>query len=135
MSAGMRHWAAPYIHRPWQLGAEGPAAYDCWGLVRAVQREHFGRELPPLDAGLQAITAGWQPGVSPGRGDGGDIVEMRSARGPHVGVLIVADGRDGVLHAVGHRDADGRDHGDVCFTPIEQLGALGLGRLRFWRPV
>lgn len=46
------HWAAEYIGRPWHAGARGPQAFDCWGLFLAIQRDHFGRDLPeiPVDA-------------------------------------------------------------------------------------
>jgi len=135
MDQPQKHWAARYIGLPWVLDAQGPDAYDCWALVRAVQRDHFGRTLAPLDAGIEAVTAGWRLLLSlDSGGTEGDIVEMRSARGPHVGVLVFADGRWGVLHAVGFRDGDGVDHGDVTFTPFPDLIAFGLGRVRIWTP-
>src|SRR6187399_3217256 len=35
------------IGKPWRLGARGPDAYDCWGLVREVlQRMRPGEALP-----------------------------------------------------------------------------------------
>jgi hypothetical protein len=35
------------IGKPWRLGARGPDAYDCWGLVREVlQRMRPGLPLP-----------------------------------------------------------------------------------------
>lgn len=42
----MMHWAFNYLGKAWQSGAQGPDAYDCWGLVRAINKMHFGRELP-----------------------------------------------------------------------------------------
>jgi len=42
------HWAAEFIGRPWHAGARGPDAFDCWGLFLAIQREHFGRDLPEI---------------------------------------------------------------------------------------
>src|SRR3546814_10822543 len=42
------HWAADLIGRPWRAGARGPHALDCWGLFLAIQREHFGRDLPEI---------------------------------------------------------------------------------------
>ncbi len=46
------HWATHYIGLPWHAGARGPGTFDCWGLFLAIQREHFGRDLPeiPVDA-------------------------------------------------------------------------------------
>lgn len=132
-SAPDKHWAARYIGLPWALGALGPNAFDCWGLVRHVELQHFGRALPPLGAGMNIVTQGWE---SPAAGvyAAGDIVEMRSARGPHVGIWIEADRRAGVLHSVGLRDEAGIDHGSVLFTMPEALAALGLGRLKLWKP-
>ena len=48
----MMHWATDLIGRPWVAGARGPDSFDCWGLFLAIQREHFGRDLPeiPVDA-------------------------------------------------------------------------------------
>jgi hypothetical protein len=40
------HWAMQYMGKPWESGAQGPDAYDCFALVRAVQRDVFGRDLP-----------------------------------------------------------------------------------------
>ena len=40
------------IGLPWVAGARGADSYDCWGMFLAVQRDHFGRDLPeiPVDA-------------------------------------------------------------------------------------
>lgn len=49
------HSALAYIDligRPFEFGARGPEAYDCWGLVMAVSRR-FGRELPDFGAGCE----------------------------------------------------------------------------------
>jgi cell wall-associated NlpC family hydrolase len=34
------------IGKPWRLGARGPDAYDCWGLV-LVLADRFGCKVPP----------------------------------------------------------------------------------------
>lgn len=94
------------------LGATGPASFDCWGLVRYVQRERFGREMPPLSIGdaqlpeqLKSIQqlarrSKWkrQVHVTP---EDGDILLMHSLQGPHVGVAIFVDSQPRILHAVG----------------------------------
>ena len=123
------------IGLPWIAGARGPDAYDCWGLFLAVQRQHFGRELPeiPVDAldlraVLDAFTAHperqrWQP-VS--AAEEGDAVLMRQARDPvHIGVWLDIDG-GGVLHAV--------RHAGVVFQTLAALDAHGWqieGHYRF----
>lgn len=41
----MTHWAFDYIGKPWVVASDGPDAYDCWGLVVAVQRRLYGHDL------------------------------------------------------------------------------------------
>lgn len=123
------------IGLPWVAGARGPEAYDCWGLFLAVQRQHFGRDLPeiPVDAldlraVLDAFTAHperrrWQP-VS--AAEEGDAVLMRQSRYPvHIGLWLGIDG-GGVLHAV--------RHAGVVFQTLAALNAHGWrieGHYRF----
>lgn len=38
-----------YLGKPWQAGADGPDAFDCFGLVRAFYRDHFGVQLPVVE--------------------------------------------------------------------------------------
>lgn len=42
-------WVLAYLGAPWMAGADGPHAYDCWGLVRAVYRDRLGIVLPMID--------------------------------------------------------------------------------------
>jgi hypothetical protein len=123
------------IGLPWVAGARGPEAYDCWGLFLAVQRQHFGRDLPeiPVDAlnlraVLDAFTAHperqrWQ---SVSAAEEGDAVLMRQSRYPvHIGVWMDIDG-GGVLHAV--------RHAGVVFQSLAALNAHGWrieGHYRF----
>ncbi len=51
------HWATHYIGLPWHAGARGPEAFDCWGLFLAIQRDHFGRELPEIP---ELLLHGWR---------------------------------------------------------------------------
>lgn len=126
------------IGLPWLAGARGPEAYDCWGLFLAVQRQHFGRDLPqiPIDAlNLRAVLDAfhghperqrWQP-VS--AAEEGDAVLMRQSRYPvHIGVWLDIDG-GGVLHAV--------RHAGVVFQTLAALDAHGWrieGYYRFREP-
>lgn len=100
------HWAASYIGIPWSKDGTGPDSYHCWSFVRAIERVHFGRELPeiPNPGDLLGIArlfrdhpehARWERVGNPVEGD---VVQMRAARYPiHVG-LWVGDARGGVLH-------------------------------------
>ena len=138
MNVITEHWAAPLIGRPWQSLAEGPEAFDCRGLVRCVFREQRGMDVRALvpeiahDARAILTAAAEQGWRSVGRGlkalpQEWDIVTMTSADGPHVGVMIRADGPLLLLHCVG-----GRVGQVICQTP-SQAAAQGFGRFEFWR--
>jgi hypothetical protein len=96
-----------YIGRPWRAEADGPDAYDCKGLVRAVQRASWGREVPALlypqvldFAQLRDACGrqGW--GLVQDKPREADIIEVKGKQGPHVGVFVISRGRLKVLHAV-----------------------------------
>lgn len=122
------HWSAAWLRRAWTPD------FTCWTLVREVQAQHFGRTVPDLDvadtaAVGAAIAAGrWQ--VVDGPAIAGDVITVHGHDGPHIGVAL-GDGR--LLHNVGGM-RDGVPRGGVCIDPIDQLGALGFGRLKMWRP-
>lgn len=96
-------WVAPWVGRPFALGARGPVAYDCWGLVRAVALAEYSVDLPSWSdyasdadrAELARIAAGghggWQE-IDEEQARPGDVVELRVLGQPcHVG-LVVAQG-------------------------------------------
>lgn len=129
MSAAAPHWASAYIGAPWVAGE-----HDCWGFVRRVQRERYGREIPPFDvdafnrlACARAVRdnperSNWRQVAAPQEGD---AVLLAHAKHPsHVGVWVEADG-GGVLHCV---EGDG-----VVFQTRKSLSACGWGRLEFYR--
>lgn len=127
------HWAGQYIGTPWENGAQGPDAYDCWSFFRMVQREHYGRDVPFVDEDADNIRAvmrdmsahderaNWTPVESPK--DGSAVLMAHSRYPSHVGVWIDVDG-GGVLHCV-------RGEG-VVFSSIASLKAVGWGRLEFF---
>lgn len=127
----MTHWAERYIGRPWASGANGPDSFDCWGLVREVERDHFGRELPDapdrqalIDTAREVLGAqAWVRTIAPIEGDG---VIMRMGPQVHVGVYLEADG-GGVLHAV--------EGVGVVFTARDQLAVRGWRRVEYWHCV
>jgi cell wall-associated NlpC family hydrolase len=104
----MNHWAEAYIGKPWCVAADGPDAFDCWGLVVDIQRQHYGRtlEIIPVEQDnlrqlirtieTHPVRQDWQPTNTPNEGD---VVLLRQSRHPiHVGVWLDVDG-GGVLHA------------------------------------
>lgn len=114
---------AALIGTPWQEGAVGPEAYDCWAAAAMVEERFFGRVLPRLGADRRAaITrarATWRTCASP---RDGDIVEMRRmGRANHVGVWIAG----AVLHCQ-------RGAGMVYDRP-DAIRAMGW-QMRFWTP-
>jgi cell wall-associated NlpC family hydrolase len=132
--ASAAHWSGPFIGVPHVPGAEGPEAFDCWGLVRHVSQAVFGKALPALSIAQPDPTpeqwralrtlvksSAWKSTRGPGRA--GDVLLMIGADGlPHVGILI--DG-DRVLHTI--------TGGAAGIDRIEALGGLGFGHLEFWR--
>ncbi|WP_210880346.1 host specificity factor TipJ family phage tail protein [Roseovarius autotrophicus] len=87
---------APLIGIPWQAGASGPDAYDCWAAAAMVEARLFGRALPGLTPerrrGIASARQVWALSRIPRNGD---IVEMRRmGRANHVGVWI----EGGILH-------------------------------------
>lgn len=123
------HPAAKYIDMPWS------EEFNCWGLIRAVQADCFGRKMPELPIGssedqtaaLLAVVVGWSR--VPGRPMDGDIVTMTGPRGPHVGVVV--QGR--LMHNVGGRKEDGTVEGCVRVDELDELFRLGFGHLKVWR--
>ena len=137
MSAGQTHWAAGLIGLPWQRGATGPREYDCWGLVRHVQRVRFAREMPALSigtatnwTGIRAMINRTAWGLAEGLQREGDVVTMKGSDGPHVGVVIEADGQPVMLHCIG---TEGSNGGGVIVTDISEISLLGFARVEIWR--
>lgn len=91
------HWCTPFIGLPYQRGAQGPEAWDCWSFFRRVQRERYGRELPllPSPEGLRQIARampvwagqfGWRVTTAPIDGDAVFLCRLRDPT--HIGVWL-----------------------------------------------
>ena len=142
------HWTTAYIGRPWELGAEGPDAFDCWGLAKTLQAERYGRELPSLrvmqaNPSPEQTTAllglmrrgGWSILPDWRQMMDGDLLRMQSPMGPHIGVAVRRHHAQpiAVLHCVGALDLDGVPHGASEMATLAQLVAEGFGQFQAWR--
>jgi cell wall-associated NlpC family hydrolase len=120
---------------PYAEGANGPRAYDCWGIARRCERELFGRELPVGSrdpAELAQVFAkivrrdssvDW---IEVKRPQHGDVVTLRHTDHPrHIGVWLALN-RGAVLHAVENAGVQLE-----LRAPMEMQGWTGF---RFFRP-
>lgn len=96
------------VGKSWEIGAHGPEEFDCWGLVWAVQKNVFGRELPrvenpPTDnlrhlmkfIAVHPARKQWKVGQK----HHGALVEMAYSDVTfHVGVFLDVDG-GGIIHS------------------------------------
>lgn len=97
-------WVERYRGRPFLRGSDGPEAFDCYGLVRAVLRDVWGASTPALDgawhldsaerldAALEAPGSPWT--AAEGQPLPGDVLTFH---GPQAGselhvAIVVADG-------------------------------------------
>jgi cell wall-associated NlpC family hydrolase len=134
----MDHWANTYIGRPWVPGGRGPAAFDCWGLLVHVYREHYGLTVPPyvghhsedirenLRLFLKEARSGrWRElDIREAKRDGDAVALSMGRRFHHVGVFLDLDGGL-ILHAL-------QGKGVIAQTAAG-LRTFGLNNLRFYR--
>jgi cell wall-associated NlpC family hydrolase len=116
-------WVADYIGIPYEEHGRTSVGCDCWGLVRLVLFERFGKILPSLTKEYEAV----DPGVTARLVDQtralvnaqmvtdplpGDIAVMRSGPHPsaHVGIVV----RGGYLL---HTDRGVASHVDRLDSP------------------
>jgi cell wall-associated NlpC family hydrolase len=93
-------WATEYVGIPYLPRGRSRDGLDCWGLVRLVLSERFGKELPSLandysevvpaeTARLVDSTAAMVPSDKVDRPEPGDIAVFRFMGLPcHVGVMV-----------------------------------------------
>lgn len=130
----MTHWAVNYIGMPWVSGQEGPHAFDCWGLVRYVQQQHYARHLPSItvDAdNIRAVVNEFNTNDERARwvqvdvpADGDCLLMSQSKEPTHVGIWLDVDG-GGLLHAV--------QGAGVVFSSQSNIRLLGYNVLGAYR--
>jgi hypothetical protein len=120
------------IGKPYELGAEGPDAFDCYGLARHILQAASGYNLPDADRGPDLVATirehgerhRWQLVQSPeewGLVLMGNVIQ----RTHHLGVWIFPDRRGAVIHA--------HPAMNVCIHDLASLNAQGFNDLRFYR--
>lgn len=138
MTAAPRHWAAVLIGKPWRSAARGPREYSCWGLAQRAVLLRQGLQLPDFDNEDSVVairrgaeTGGWRLVAGPAVED--DVLVMRNKFGQrHVGYMVVANGRLGVLHADGHDTPTG-PVGCVVWQTLADTTAGGYHDFEVWR--
>lgn len=124
------------VGRPYRLGAQGPAEFDCYGLARELQASLFGRQMPefaiPGEVGRTAIAAAiavhperarWREVPRPV--DGALVTMARNVCGYHLGTWLREDGGT-IVHAI--------EKCGVVADTIATLEAVGWRRFRFHIP-
>ena len=118
-----------YIGRPWVAGARGPDAFDCWGLLAWIEREHFGIVLPERSLDATAMRGIYREEIESGRWRivprpvHGCGALLRDGDQPHVGIWLQCDG-GGVLHAL--------EGAGVVFTRRRNLRDAGYERTTWY---
>ena len=123
------HWASDLIGQPWTHER------NCWWLVRHVFKTQLDIDMPVVNVeqvdtpeNVSAIkrasaTSGWRP--ASGALQEWDIVLMRGPMGRHVGVMVAANGKLGLLHSI---EGDG-----VCWHTMDEVQRMGYGNFEAWR--
>lgn len=93
-----------YVGKPHEMGARGPDAFDCWGLIVEVLAQEFGISVPSLE-GADLWAEHERLGLGRAAADGafeqvedpqvGDVLVFAMTE-QHVGLVV---GRDWMLHA------------------------------------
>lgn len=119
---------------PWVDRADGPDAYDCWGLVLDYARRVLGRELPAV-RGYKTGECSFQSGMMELL-DCGSLISVEEPfafmftafigdEPTHVGVVI----GNKLVHALGTRSG-----GQVYVHTINQARKIFKGsKLEFWQ--
>lgn len=101
------HWTDRYLSCPYEAGARGPHAYDCWGQAREVLMQGYGwPELPAFGRvrgsnpeAMREAEAGLLPSLRLCQPEDGALVAVyRRGALVHVGAVVEVDGRLLVLH-------------------------------------
>lgn len=105
------------IGKPYAAGADGPTAFDCYGLVRFVLRSLFSIALPE-SRHAPILRRAWRRCWKPVDGS----IVLMGMGDKHIGIVVSG----GVLHAL--------DGVGVVFDDFLSLRFRGFDRIRIYRP-
>lgn len=129
-------WAAKYIGLPFRIGARGPDAYDCWGLVRLIYAQERGIELSLIEgvsalnleayeiAAALEIKNHWQQVTVP---EEFDVVCLGTAgeRFFHLGLWVTLSGTGRILHT--------REKANAVIDTMRQISFKLMTIKKFYR--
>jgi cell wall-associated NlpC family hydrolase len=108
----MAPWVAGYIGLPYRFGGSTREGLDCWGLVRLVLAEQFGKALPEFPhedadqhglAGVVVTSLPLAPVDRIAQPEPGDLVLLRLLGVPcHIGIAV---GEGYMLHTLYRHDS------------------------------
>lgn len=138
-------WVVPLLGRPWRPAACGPDAFYCWGLVRYVYRERFGRDLPDFEVSQwrlrgyadmfleqQESSTNWQQVPHPRHGD--VVLLGRNRVITHCGMWVGPEGmRGSVLHCIEPAQQGRMGASGVVAQPLIAVKCFGWGRIEYYR--
>lgn len=123
------------LGRPYKLGAQGPAAFDCWSLTRYVQEYLYNRSLEAVSVvDADAARIRWFMAAHKELGrwakvsdpvDGSLVTMTLGVDRTHVGTFLDID-RGLVLHAA--------PECGVSLDSLSDLMGVGWARLQYWSP-
>jgi cell wall-associated NlpC family hydrolase len=127
---------AALIGRPYAVGADGPDAFDCYGLARHVLREAYGEDLPEI-----ARQTAEPRSVARALLSHPDRARWEKVDKPFDGALVLMGNVDGRDFHLGVAVADGRQmlvlHTDegpgVMADDLLTLPARGFHNITFFR--
>lgn len=125
--------ADAFTGKPFRVGAHGPDAFDCWGLVHAAARELYGLTLP--DAIYSSVSA---QAVACAASDVLACTGWEEHARPAAGRVLALGGYDGKVRHVAlcldeHRALHATRALHSCIMPVGKLTALyPLARFYAW---
>lgn len=133
----MNNWHLKYLGKPWEASPNPPDSYNCGELVRAIHRDIFGIDTPPIpiaDAtSMRQCVAAMQPdifGLVPLPEDSAikdfDVAFMGRSRLAHCGVAVCTDEGLKILHCP-------ESPCGVCLDSLIELKMMGFPNIRFFR--